>query len=304
MPEERPVKHIPPAPRERGAGVDRARIAAAALPPPAAYPSARESLPDLDLQGGSYQARFARTPRDLQALQRLRFQVFNLELGEGLAASFDTGLDQDQFDAQCHHLMVVHRDSDTVVGTYRLQTLEMARAGCGFYTDDEFDLSSLPEELFERAVETGRACVAAEHRNGRVITLLWKGLASYLRWNEKSLLFGCCSLTSQDPHEARQTYDFLERGGFVHPIWRTDPRPGYVTYGPDFVPDMDVTVKLPALFASYLKLRAKITGPPAIDRAFKTIDFLTVLDIEELEPQVKRTFFRHVDGESGHDARA
>jgi len=272
--------------------------------PAVVYPPARESLPDLDLVGGSYQARFARTQADLVALQRLRFQVFNLELGEGLEASFETGLDQDPFDEHCHHLMVVHRDTDIVVGTYRLQTLDMARAGCGFYTNDEFDLSTLPDELFERSIETGRACVAAEHRNGRVITLLWKGLASYLLWNKKSVLFGCCSLTSQDPHEARQTYDFLERGGFVHLTWHTQPRPGFVTYGPDFVPDMDVTVKLPALFASYLKLRAKITGPPAIDRAFKTIDFLTVLDTEELEPQVKRTFFRHLDGESGHDARA
>jgi putative hemolysin len=151
-------------------------------------------------------------------------------------------------------------------------------------------------------VETGRACVAAEHRNGRVITLLWKGLASYLVWNRKRVLFGCCSLTSQNPHVARQTRDFLASGGFLHPRLRTVPRPDYVCYGPDFVPDLDVTVKLPALFAAYLKVGAKVTGEPALDRQFKTIDFLALLDTDELEPTVRRTFFKHIEDPQGSES--
>ena len=265
-------------------------------PADSAYPRHGGSCPDLDLVGGSYSARFARTLADLEAVQRLRFQVFNIELREGLDESYATGLDQDKYDLNCHHLMVIHTESNTVVGTYRLQTAAMAQQGAGFYTNDEFDLSGLPDELVARSVETGRACVAAEHRNGRVINMLWKGLASYVCFNEKTVLFGCCSLTSQSPHVARHTYDFLCQGGFLHPTYRIQPRPDFVAYGPDFVPDVDVTVKLPALFAGYLKLRAKVTGPPALDRMFKTIDFLTLMDLDDLEPQVRHTFFRHVDG--------
>lgn len=273
---------------------ETARVA----PDASTYPRHGDSCPDLDLVGGSYTARFARSLADLEAVQRLRFQVFNIELREGLDESFETGLDQDQYDQNCHHLMVIHRESNTVVGTYRLQTSVMAQQCAGFYTDSEFDLSALPDELVDRSVETGRACVAADHRNGRVINMLWKGLASYVCWNRKTVLFGCCSLTSQSPHVARHTYDFLSQGGFLHPTYRIQPRPDYVAYGPDFVPDVDVTVKLPALFAGYLKLRAKVTGPPALDRMFKTIDFLTLMDLNDLEPQVRHTFFRHVDGQA------
>jgi putative hemolysin len=256
-----------------------------------AYPATRACLPAGELSGGSYRARFARDPGDLTAIQRLRFEVFNVELGEGLESSWETGLDQDAFDAGCHHLVVEQKTDGLVVGTYRMQTLEMARAFRGLYTEGEFDLSAIPSELLEQSVETGRACVAADHRNGRVLTLLWKGLAAYLTWNRKRYLFGCCSLTSQDPHVAKQTYDFLRSGSFVHPTLRTRPQTDYLCYSPEFEADPNVPVELPPLFAGYLKLGAKITGEPALDREFKTIDFLALLDVQDLDQATVRTFF-------------
>lgn len=255
------------------------------------YPRALASLPDGEIPGGSYRARFARTRAELEAIQRLRFEVFNLELGEGLASSLQSGLDRDLYDEGCHHLLVSTRDGGEIVGTYRMQTLEMAEANHGLYTASEFDLSHLPRELLADSVETGRACVAKEHRNGRVLTLLWKGLAVYMLWNRRRYMFGCCSLTSQDPHVARQTFEFLRSGAFLHPTIQVQPLPHFVCYPPDFVPDPDVTVKLPALFAGYLKLGAKITGEPALDREFKTIDFLTLVDVHTLNESTLRTFF-------------
>ena len=82
-------------------------------------------------------------------VQELRYRVFNLELHEGLESSHATGRDVDVFDHHCHHLMVEHRPSNSVVGTYRLQTGAMARAGAGYYTDGEYDLSSLPADVLE-----------------------------------------------------------------------------------------------------------------------------------------------------------
>mgnify|MGYP003553353957 CR=1 FL=1 len=49
---------------------------------------------------------------------------------------------------------------------------------------------------------------------------------------------------------------------------------------------------IPALFQSYLNLGAKVWGPPAIDRAFKTIDFIVGLDITTVNQNVVRAFFR------------
>lgn len=255
------------------------------------YPRALAALPDTQFHGGSYHARFARGRAELEAIQRLRFEVFNLELGEGLSSSFESGLDRDVYDEGCHHLLVSTRDTDEIVGTYRMQTAEMAQAHHGLYTAGEFDLSHMPSGVLADSVETGRACVAKEHRNGRVLTLLWKGLAAYMLWNRRRYVFGCCSLTSQDAHVARATWELLRSGAFLHPTIQVPPLPHFVCYPPDFVPDPAVSVKLPALFAGYLKLGAKITGEPALDREFKTIDFLTLVDVQTLDESTLRAFF-------------
>lgn len=263
----------------------------------ATYPKFESRLPADVITGGSYVTRFARSLADLTEIQRLRFEVFNLELSEGLDASYATGLDQDQFDLTCHHLMVTDVASGKIVGTYRVQTREMASGTpVGWYTASEYDLSRLPPWLMEAAVETGRACVAKEHRNGRVLQHLWRGLAAYLSWNHKRYLFGCCSLTSQDPHVAKATLDLLESGGFVRKDVTVDTLPDFRCYEPNFEAEINTSIELPPLFASYLKLGAKIVGPPALDRQFKTIDFLALIDVQDLEPHIFRMFFpRRVD---------
>jgi putative hemolysin len=44
------------------------------------------------------------------------------------------------------------------------------------------------------------------------------------------------------------------------------------------------------LLRAYLAIGAKICGPPAIDREFGTIDFLTLLDLHKL-PAIVRAHF-------------
>ena len=127
------------------------------------YPVFPQALPASFPNESHYRLGFARTPAELEAVQKLRYEVFNLELGEGLDESHETGLDHDRFDPICHHLMIVDRKTDAVIGTYRMQTGEMALQHEGFYTADEFDLARMPEELRLNAVETGRACVHCRH---------------------------------------------------------------------------------------------------------------------------------------------
>jgi putative hemolysin len=88
--------------------------------------------PQTEIREGRYLVRFAQTPKELEAALRLRFEVFNLELGEGLQSSFQTGLDRDEFDEACHHLIVLEMQKGEIIGTYRVQTGEMAAAAHGF----------------------------------------------------------------------------------------------------------------------------------------------------------------------------
>ncbi|MGH2900949.1 MAG: GNAT family N-acetyltransferase, partial [Solirubrobacteraceae bacterium] len=193
--------------------------------PDEGYPRFRERIPDLDVVQGRYALRFARTPAELDAVLRLRFEVFNLELGEGLADSWRSRRDRDAFDALCHHLYVEDRSDGAIIGTYRLQTSEMAAAGAGFYAASEFALDGLPEALRGDSVELGRACIARAHRSSRALLLLWRGLAAYLRWNRKRFLFGCCSLTSQSPAEGWAVHDELRARCALHASLSVAPLP-------------------------------------------------------------------------------
>ncbi|MEO1368548.1 MAG: GNAT family N-acyltransferase [Acidobacteriota bacterium] len=259
----------------------------------APYPVAPDSIPQQTLVEGHYEVRFARTLDELDAILRLRFEVFNVELGEGLDASWKTGLDRDPFDAVCHHLCVLDRRSGEIVGTYRIQTVSMAEGHLGLYSDLEFDLSAVPAEIMDESAEVGRACVALSHRNTQVLFLLWRGLALYLESNRLRYLFGCCSLTSQDPAEGLAVMRHLEAHGHVHPDFTVQPRAAFECYRPADEEHLrwDAPVHIPKLFRIYLRHGARVCGPPAIDRDFKTIDYLVLFDVAAMDEKRARTFF-------------
>lgn len=237
-------------------------------------------------QTGSYRTRLATSSADLEAAQRLRFEVFNLELNEGLDSAYLSGLDQDRFDDVCDHLIVEEIESGDVVGTYRLQTGVFAAANHGYYSEQEFDFSPF-EPIRCELVELGRACVHWSHRKMSVVNLLWRGITYYARERGARYLIGCSSLTSQDPALGDATYRTLCEEHLVPEPFRTTPVQKYI-----LPPALSATDNQPPprLLRAYLSLGAKICGPPALDTDFKTIDFLTFLDLEALAPAVRNHF--------------
>jgi putative hemolysin len=244
--------------------------------------------------------------------QRLRFEVFNLELNEGLAESHFTGLDADPFDAVCDHLLVEEVITGEIVGTYRLQTGTQAASNIGYYSEREFDFTPY-QALRAKMIELGRACVHSEHRNFNLLHLLWRGIALYAREHGAQFLVGCSSLTSQHPSEGIAMYQRLFPKFLVRPEWRTLPRPEFVAGGadagfsstddriqPESTPPATTlprvhggtSLTVPKLMRAYLGIGAKICGPPAIDREFGTIDFLTLLDLQALPSVVRAHFFK------------
>ena len=256
----------------------------------------------LELKTRHFTVRLAASREDVTAAQQLRFAVFNLELGEGLASSFETGLDEDEFDQQCDHLLLLDNAGSRIVGTYRLQTAEMAaagkggnggNAGNGFYSGTEFDLSYLSEEIIDQSVELGRACIAEEFRRSEALLLLWRGIAAYTRLSGKRYLFGCCSVKSRSVDEAWELTRMLANEGYLHHDLFVPPLPGFEC---DSDPDQSESkvfpspagLQIPRLLQSYLRLGAMVCGPPAIDRRFGTVDFFTLFDLSDLKGRARK----------------
>ncbi len=238
----------------------------------------------------NYTIKIAESDEELDAALKLRFEVFNLELSEGLEESYLTLRDEDKFDKQCDHLLIIDNNTHEVIGTYRMQTYETAKKNHGFYSDGEFCLDMLPEDIISQSVELGRACIAKESRNTKVLFLLWRGIANYIHHSNKRYLFGCCSLTSQDPIEGYSMLKQLNDDGHIDHRYPLNARGVYKLPEINNIEALYKPVKMPSLFGMYLRYGAKIIGQPAIDRDFKTIDYLVLLDVKQFGDEAYKLF--------------
>jgi putative hemolysin len=273
-----------------------------------AYPTYQiftPSKPHIHVEVGRYRLRLAENVEDRDAACRLRFKVFNIELNEGLESSYQTGLDSDHFDLFCEHLLVEDKTESNparrVVGTYRMQSGATAARHLGYYSEQEFNFASY-EPLRPGILELGRASIDREHRTPEVLTLLWRGIAQYANHMGLRYLIGCSSLTSKDPAEGWLVYRQLE-AYWVSSEFMTEPTAAFAcpieqgsghTQSP--IPSEEMPhnppaeVKVPKLLKTYLAIGARICAPPAWDRAFGTIDFLTLLDLKLLSPAARNRF--------------
>jgi putative hemolysin len=240
---------------------------------------------DIRLESDGYCARLALTNAERAAAYRLRFVVFNLEMQEGLESAFVNGYDTDRYDEVCDHLIVEDKSTGEIVGTYRMQMGDVAGSNYGYYSEQEFDFAPY-EGLRGQIAELGRACIHRDHRSTAVLNLLWRGLARYVLVHGGRYMMGCCSLNSQDATEGNAVYAALKNYR-VAPELRTTPTVQYAM--PKSRGELPA-IQAPKLLRAYLAIGAKICGPPAIDREFRTIDFLTMLDLQTLHPRVAARF--------------
>jgi putative hemolysin len=262
----------------------------AALPALPAQPSVYAEV-------GRYRLRLAQGMEDREAACRLRFKVFNIELGEGLERSYETGIDTDHFDVFCDHLLVEDKTDGRVVGTYRMQSGSTAATNLGYYSEQEFAFAPY-EPLRRDILELGRASIDREHRTPEVLTLLWRGIAQYAHDMGLRYLIGCSSLNSKDPAEGWLMYRELERYR-VSPEFETVPTATYECPTEQAGRDTQLSAdplnlstptKVPKLLKTYLTIGARICAPPAWDREFGTIDFLTLLDLKMLSSAARNRF--------------
>jgi len=225
--------------------------------------------------------------------QRLRFQVFNLEMKRGLQASYERGLDVDDFDPFCDHLIVRDRNSGEVVGTYRLLLGSRANKNIGFYSEHEFDLKNI-KKLDAEILELGRTCAHKDFRDRALIPLMWEAIAQYVKKHRVRYLFGCGSLYTTDAHEVSECFSLLKKKYYAAEDFRVDPvaacRFDGIASDLTIADEQAAFLKLPSLIKGYLRLGALVCGPPALDREFGTTDFLVLLDMRRLSGEYLRRF--------------
>ncbi len=251
----------------------------------AAGPSVHDTATAGEAGGAHYSLLVAGCDAEVRAAQRLRHQVFAEEMGANLH-SRTPGLDVDEFDEFCDHLVVRHDPTGEIVGTYRMLPPQRAAAAGKLYSDGEFDLGALAG-VRGALVETGRSCVHPDHRGGAVVGLVWAGIARYMLLSGHSWLAGCASVPLHDGGElAAGVWDVVSAKHYAPAEHRVRPRePWHVGAAP-----RPAKAVIPPLLRGYLRLGAWICGPPALDADFGVADFFVLLSMDRIDQRYLRFF--------------
>ncbi len=249
----------------------------------------------ITLKVGRYLIKTISSMEELRQAFSLRYQVFKVEM---VGAGKLVGEDHDEFDVASDHFGIFDTNSGQMIATCRLNCSLFSNY---FYSEQEFHCKSLIE-VPETKLEIGRVCVHRDHRRSIVIMLLWRAIAEYMKRSDTKYLFGCGSVMTEDPRQANILCRYLREEGRLRPIFDIFPTEKYRSaefeslYFKDrelLFPQERVTAKelLPSLCKSYFDIGCFTPGPPAFDREFKCIDFLTILKVDELDHQFRQKMF-------------
>jgi putative hemolysin len=236
---------------------------------------------------------WARNQHEVEQAQALRYRVFVDELGASLqppAGQPTTGFDCDEFDDYCEHLIVRDTQTEKVVGTYRLLPPTQAKRLGHLYTETQFDITRL-RHLKPKMVELGRSCVDPDYRGGATIMMMGGAIFKFLAENQFETMLGCASIPMK--HQG------IQGGDAATSIWRRVKAshlaaPSLQVYPRNPLPldrfNENLDVLPPPLISAYLRMGAKVLGPPSWDPVFNTADLPILARIADLPQRYRQHF--------------
>jgi putative hemolysin len=270
---------------------------------------------DADMRLGSLEVRLAKTPKDIDDAQDLRYQVFYEEMGaKPTPEMLQLKRDFDAHDEFCDHLLLIDHsrtEKNPVIGTYRLIRRAAAEKCGGFYSSSEYDVSRLvayPGEI----MELGRSCIHREFRTGPVMQLLWRGLSLYIARHNVALMFGCASLPGTDPQTLKIPLSYLYHHHLAPPALRAKALPErYVdmkmlpreAFDPNAAfEDLKLDPRsgsnsLPPLIKGYIRVGGFVGDGAVVDEQFNTTDICIIVKTDLMTRRYQRHY--NLGGNSG-----
>ncbi|WP_432744894.1 GNAT family N-acetyltransferase [Methylobacter sp. G7] len=241
----------------------------------------------------------------IKEAQALRFRVFAKEMGAKLKTEAE-GLDYDEVDSYCDHLIVYDNVNKKIVGYTRLLNQDQAERLGRFYSQSEFNLDQVLT-LPGRFLEIGRTCVDPDYRGGAVLTTLWSALVQYALEGQFNYLLGCASIT---PGPSGFAVDAVYRN-----IDAKNIAPSSIQVTPSIPVPSELRCKrdesgIPPLLKAYFRFGAMVCGEPCWDEDFNCMDLFMLLPLDQLQERYSKHYMRdyiardgvYVAGQSGTGA--
>lgn len=223
----------------------------------------------------------------IKEAQALRYRVFAQEMGATLKSGSE-GLDYDEFDSYCDHLVVYDNVNAKIVGYTRLLNQDQAKRLGRFYSESEFILDQVLA-LPGRFLEIGRTCVDPDYRGGAVLTTLWSALVQYALEGEFNYLLGCASITpGVSGYAVDAVYRAIDAKNIAAPELQVKP----LTPVPKALRCQRDESGIPPLLKAYLRFGALVCGEPYWDEDFNCMDLFVLLPLDQLQERYSNHYMR------------
>ena len=240
-----------------------------------------------------FEVRIAQTEAEVKAAQTLRYQVFVEELGaNGPLVDHHSRLEIDSFDAHADQLILLdltRKTDDQVVGVYRLLDQAGAQAAGQFYSENEYDLSSL-KSSGRTLLELGRSCLHSEYRGGPAMLHLWQALAKEVDVRGAEILFGVASFHGVALKQLAPSLSLLARDYLAPPHLRVRARHYQPMNIMDDIDRVSAMKQIPSLIKAYLRLGGFVGDGAFLDHAFNTTDVCLILDTSSMNPRQRAIY--------------
>ncbi|HEY8219370.1 MAG TPA: GNAT family N-acetyltransferase [Methylobacter sp.] len=223
----------------------------------------------------------------IKEAQALRFRVFAKEMGAKLKTESE-GLDYDEVDSYCDHLIVYDNVNKKIVGYTRLLNQDQAERLGRFYSQSEFNLDQVLT-LPGRFLEIGRTCVDPDYRGSAVLTTLWTALVQYALEGQFNYLIGCASITPG------------LNGFAINAVYRNIDAKNIAPSSLQVSPSISVPSELrcerdesgiPPLLKAYFRFGAMVCGEPCWDEDFNCMDLFMLLPLDQLQDRYSKHYMR------------
>ena len=235
----------------------------------------------IGLKKGRYVARLAQTDADIRAAQALRHLAFHGE----------NGLDADEYDVICSHILVEERKTGALVCCFRMLPLAAGNEISRSYSAQFYELSALQE--FEGSmVEMGRFCIDPEWNDPDILRVAWAAMTAYVDDNDVEMLFGCSSFKGTDADPYLDSFAVLRDKHLAPKRWVPRIKAPKVFQFASRLrrkPDMKkAQLFMPPLLRTYLMMGGWVSDHAVVDHDMNTMHVFTGLEIKSIPPARKR----------------
>ena len=186
------------------------------------------------------------------------------------------------YDSNSIHFLVENNKSE-VIGYYRTRLFSKNNI-YDSQASELFDLTSF-KEMNTLSLELSRACVHTDYRDGTVISLLWTKISEFLLSNEIKYCFGS---TSTKDFIIDDFYWIVYHGNILpYPVM-----PKIIDYSNIFkyrIEKDEIKKKnVTTLIRAYSKQGALFSPYPAYDKEWKTYDYFSVFETNNLVKRFRK----------------